>query len=244
MASTSVGTRGYTRIRYSEGTQARSGNGRSLKCQVSDDRPVQLHGPIGLAILCSMARLGKYVGPILFAALLTVGARPAAAFDFLAGLGSNNFAVSNSLTTAPYSQTATNLTLNAPFDSGVFLRGGFSTTYDWTSVSSFGLVMSAPGASPNQPFTIEFLDPFDQIINAYSGFAENLSNSASVVQLNLATPGTGDLSAVADMFFTWDGGGTAPVELAGIVPEPSTWALLGFGALFIGFCWCRSRRRA
>lgn len=191
-----------------------------------------------------MKKIRELLRLLLFIGLLVAVSTPALAFDLLAGLGSNNFTVSNSVTTAPYTQTATNLTLNAPFNFAEFLRGRFTTTYDWSSITNFGLVMTAPAASPNQPFTIEFLDPLDQIINAYNGFATNLSSSASVVELSLSSIGTGDLSAVADMVFTWDGGGTSAVEVAGIVPEPSTWALLSLSALMVGFYLVRSRGRA
>lgn len=176
--------------------------------------------------------------------LIIGGARPALAFDLLAGLGSNNFTVTDS--NSPYSQTATNLSLNAPFLLSGSVGGQFSSAYDWTNVPTYGLLLSAPGASPNVAFTIRFYDPtLLQLLNAYQGFASGLTNTPSVVPTTYVfeSGASGDLSAVGGFEFTWDAPGSAGVTLVGIVPEPSTWALLGFSAGLAGLLFVRWRKK-
>ena len=186
--------------------------------------------------------VGKLLRCTLSGMLLATAVRPASAFDLLAGLGSNNFTVTEAL--APYAQTATNLTLNPTFSLGQYIVGQFATTYDWSAISSFGLVMSAPVASPNAPFTVVFLDPLTNVISEFQGNTVGLGTSPSFVSVNPSSPGTEDYSAVNGWYFSWGAGGSSAVEIAGIVPEPSTRALLGFGALLVGFFLLRSRKKA
>jgi len=174
--------------------------------------------------------------------MLAANVRPAWSFDLLAGLGSNNFTVSSS--SAPYSQSSTNLTLDAPFFIGQSVLGQFGSAYDWSAVTSFGLIMSAPGASPNAPFTLEFFDPSTNTISAFQGFASNLGSEPEFVALSPSALGTEDFTVVSGLAFTWDDGGASSVQIAGVVPEPSTWALLVCGAVLLGFVLIRSRKNA
>lgn len=177
---------------------------------------------------------------LLFGLLLaSATVRPVFALDLLAGLGSNNFTVSEA--TAPYAQTATNLTLNASFSLGQFVIGQFTSPYDWSAINSFGLVMSAPVASPNAPFTVEFLDPSTNVISEFQGYTVGLGTSPSFVSLSPSLPGTEDFSAVSGWYFSWGDAGSSAVQVTGIVPEPSTWALLGLGSLLVGFLLFRRR---
>jgi hypothetical protein len=43
--------------------------------------------------------------------------------------------------------------------------------------------------------------------------------------------------------FTWDGASSGNVEIAGVVPEPSTWALIGLAAAVFGGRVLAKRRR-
>lgn len=179
-----------------------------------------------------------------FGLFLATSVRPALAFDLLAGLGTNNFTVtfSNAIS---YSQTATNLTLGTPFTTQSIVGGFFASTYDWTNVPSFGLLMSAPGASPNRAFKIDFFDVGENLLNEYQGFAQDLTGTPSIVPLTLAInpQASGDLSAVSAFQFTWGADGNGSIELAGIVPEPSTWALLGLGGVLGGLLWVRRQSK-
>jgi hypothetical protein len=179
---------------------------------------------------------------------------PAFAQTNLAALGTDNFTVDEGSTTAAYSQTATNLTLVSPFTLGDTLGGVFSSTYDWSAYSNtnnftFGLYMSAAGASPGIPFTVEFFNgALDAIVNTYSGDASGLSTSLTFVPMSLSLPGSGDFSSIGGMQFTWDGGGTGTVVVdsiaVSVVPEPTTWAMLAFGAALFGGLALRRRLAA
>ena len=196
----------------------------------------------GIVYTFLMNRAGKLIRCAVLGLLLATAIRPAMAFDLLAGLGTNNFAIFDA--SALYAQTATNLTLNAPFSLGQYLVGDFTTIYDWSAVSSFGLLMSAPGASPNTQFSVEFYDTATNLISEFQGFASGLGTEPTLVALSPGVSGTEDFSAVSRFYYSWGDGGSSAVQIAGIVPEPSTWALLGFSALLVGFFLVRNRKRA
>ena len=114
--------------------------------------------------------------PIVLLTLLTLTAASASAqTTSLAPLGSDNLTVDGGSTTIAYTQSTTNLTLANTITLGDTLGGVFSTPYNWSAYSdtnsfSFGLLMSAPGASPNAGFTIEFFNgALDAVVNAYQG---------------------------------------------------------------------------
>jgi hypothetical protein len=190
-------------------------------------------------------------------ALLTLSFAPVPAFaqtNTLTALGTNNFSVVEVMTTAAYSQTTTTLTLVSPFTLGDTLGGLFSSTYDWSaysnaSTSTFGLFMSAAGASPGIPFTVEFYnEALSDIVNTYSGTASGLSASPTFVPMSLSLAGTGDFSSIGGMQLTWMGGGTGTVVVDSVavtaVPEPSTYAMALAGLACGGYSIFRRRKRA
>jgi hypothetical protein len=189
----------------------------------------------------------------LLAALVALNSSAliASAQTALEQLGTSNFTVDGGSTTASYSQTSTNLTLNSPFAFGDTLGGVFASAADWSAYSdtnsyAFGLFMSAPGASPGIGFTVEFYNgALDTIVNAYQGVAAGLSTTPSFVSVALSAPGSDDFSSIGGLQFTWDspGSGTVVVDSVGValVPEPTTWAMLVFGALLIGGLALRRR---
>jgi hypothetical protein len=181
------------------------------------------------------------------AACLSTSAPSSFASEILAGLGSDNFTVTFSNT--PYSQTATNLTLSAPFNLAGSVGGAFGTVYNWSGISDFSLLMSAPGESPDVFFTIRFFDQaLDELLNAYQGSASGLNEEPSLVLLEFVPEfgATGDLSAVGGFQFSWNSsspdGYEGSVQIFGVVPEPSTWALLALGGAVGGLAWVRRRR--
>lgn len=186
---------------------------------------------------------------VIAAAALVVSEQPAPAAQ-LAGLGTNNFTVL--IDTASYSQNAANLTLNSPFGLGDLVGGQFASIYNWSGITSFGLLMSAADGGPNAGFTIEFYDAsLENRINSYQGVASGLTSTPTAVPVTLSSLGTGDLSSVGGFQFTWDGsspeGYSGSLDIAGIdgvvVPELSTWALLAFSAALagLGHAWRRHK---
>lgn len=195
--------------------------------------------------------------PAILLTLLSLGFAAATAkaqTNSLASFGSDNFTIDGGSTTIVYTQSSTNLTLTNAITLGDTLGGVFSTVYDWSAYSdtnnfSFGLYMSAPGASPNIGFTIEFFNgALTQIVNAYQGSASGLSSTPTFVAVGLSTPGTGNLSSIGGLQFTWDspGSGTVILDSVGVavVPEPTTWAMLAFGAVLFGGLALRRRLAA
>ena len=196
--------------------------------------------------------------PVVLLALLTLSfaAAPALAqTNTLAALGTDSFTVDEGSTTAAYSQTATTLTLVSPFTLGDTLGGVFSSTYDWSAYSNtnnftFGLYMSTAGASPGIPFNVELFNAaLDAIVATYSGDATGLGASSTFIPMSFQVGGgSGDLSSIGGMQFTWNGGGTGTVVVdsiaVSVVPEPTTWAMLAFGAALFGGLALRRRLAA
>ena len=195
--------------------------------------------------------------PALLLTLLSLSfsaATTEAQTNSLASLGLDNFFIDGGSTTIVYTQGATNLTLASSITLGDTIGGIFSTIYDWSAYSdtnnfSFGLYMSAPGASPNIGFTIEFFNgALDAIVNGYQGSASGLSSTPTFVPVSLSALGTDDLSSIGGMQFTWDSPGTGTVILdsvgVAVVPEPTTWAMLVFGSVLLGGVALRRRLAA
>jgi hypothetical protein len=196
--------------------------------------------------------------PVVLLALLTLSLAAVPAFaqtNTLAALGTDSFTVDEGSTTAAYSQTATTLTLVSPFTLGDTLGGVFSSTYDWSAYSNtnnftFGLYMSTAGASPGIPFNVELFNAaLDAIVATYSGDATGLGASSTFIPMSFQVGGgSGDLSSIGGMQFTWNGGGTGTVVVdsiaVSVVPEPTTWAMLAFGAALFGGLALRRRLAA
>jgi len=197
--------------------------------------------------------------PVLLIALLSLGSASltASAQTSLVNLGSTNFIVDSDVTTIAYIQSSTNLTLNPPITLGDTLGGVFSTAANWSAYSNtntyaFGLFMSAPGASPGIGFTVEFYNgALDAIVNSYQGVASGLGTNPAFptfIALDLSLAGTGDLSSIGGLQFTWDNAGTGTVVVdsvgVAVVPEPSTWAMLTLSVALLGGLALRRRLAA
>jgi len=166
----------------------------------------------------------------------------------LVSLGSATFTVDPGATTAAYTQTGSGIVFNGTYALGDTLGGTFATQ-NWSnpSYTEFGVVMTLTGANPFLPFSVQFYDGSFNVINTYGGTTAPLvAGTPTYTPLSLSIAGTGILSSVAGIQFTWDGGGTinTTVEKVAAVPEPSTYALLSLGGLAVGGYAIRRRRRA
>jgi len=163
----------------------------------------------------------------------------------LVSLGTSTFTVEPSATTALYSQNASGIVFNGSYVLGNTLGGTF-TLSDWSSPSltEFGMVMSINGVNPNLPFAVEFYDGSFNVINKYEGFTVGAGSTPTYIPMTLLQPGTGNLTQVAGIQFTWNGDGAidATVQSVAAVPEPSTYALLALGAALGGYVLRRHRR--
>ena len=200
-----------------------------------------------------MKKAPTYLAAI--AALLFAGIQAQAQTN-LANLGSNNFGVILS-DNANVTQTATSLTFSPTALGGLF--GGIYTnsftsnaiSYNWsaysdTNVWSFGLFMSVPAAGTNAPFTVEFYNSLFDLVARYQGASPSDATPSFVAMSSVPGIGSGNFTDIGGFQMSWDTSetGSVVVESVGVVPEPSTWALLVFGSATVVFVAFRRRSLA
>jgi len=180
----------------------------------------------------------------------------------LAYFGTNNpvgfpslFEIEPTFTDAGYTQTANTLTLTAPFDGNTTLFGAFGSlatpfSFDWSGTQALALSLSAPTAPPVFLFVTFYAPDLATVLaEAELDVSTVLSTPASFA-LDFTTGDVADLNDVAAVYFKWGGDSASndndlTIHSIQAVPEPSTWALLLFGAaLFGGLAWRRHRLAA
>jgi hypothetical protein len=180
----------------------------------------------------------------------------------LAYFGTNNpvgfpslFEIEPTFTDAGYTQTADTLTLTAPFDGNTTLYGAFGSlatpfSFDWSGTQALALSLSAPTAPPVFLFVSFYAPDLTTVLaEAELDVSTVLSTPASFA-LDFTTGDVADLNDVAAVYFKWGGDSVSndndlTIHSIQAVPEPSTWALLLFGAaLFGGLAWRRHRLAA
>ena len=180
----------------------------------------------------------------------------------LAYFGTNNpvgfpslFEIEPTFTDAGYTQTANTLTLTAPFDGNTTLYGAFGSlatpfSFDWSGTQALALSLSAPTAPPVFLFVTFYAPDLATVLaEAELDVSTVLSTPASFA-LDFTTGDVADLNDVAAVYFKWGGDSVSndndlTIHSIQAVPEPSTWALLLFGAaLFGGLAWRRHRLAA
>jgi hypothetical protein len=180
----------------------------------------------------------------------------------LAYFGTNNpvgfpslFEIEPTFTDAGYTQTADTLTLTAPFDGNTTLYGAFGSlatpfSFDWSGTQALALSLSAPTAPPVFLFVSFYAPDLATLLaEAELDVSTVLSTPASFA-LDFTTGDVADLNDVAAVYFKWGGDSVSndndlTIHSIQAVPEPSTWALLLFGAaLFGGLAWRRHRLAA
>ena len=178
------------------------------------------------------------------AAVLVLATCVSASAQNSASLGQGSFAIAEAFTTIPtnnYSQTPTALVLNGGFSLGADTLGGlFSSSYNWTNAPGFGLTMSVTGSNPALNFFVELFNTNVGLVSKYEGSTFGVGSTPTVVEMEFVSfePGRGqdDLSSVDGLQFTWGSAGTinATIEDITVVPEPTTWALLGVASAVFG----------
>lgn len=172
-------------------------------------------------------------------------AGPSVARAELATFGSGSYTI-DEVFGFNYEQTSDLLTLNTPFNFGSYIGGDFGAPYDWSAVPGFALQLRAPANPIIGTLGVFFLDELSGLIAGYTASTDGVGTTQTTVQLGIAESGTMDFSGVANIGFNWSGAsipssGNSLVIEALVVPEPSTWALLGSALLGWG-AW-RWRRR-
>ena len=151
--------------------------------------------------------------------------------------------------TATFTQDAAGITMNTtPALGDTWYNSSMTpvTSSDWSGFPDFALRMTAI-TNPGLTYSVTLYDGSFATINVYDGSTVGLTSTPSLSPLSLNAPGTGDLTSVQYVQFTWGGGGSAintqVTEFVG-VPEPSTYALLAMSGIALGGYVMRRRRRA
>lgn len=192
----------------------------------------------------------KKAGSLLIAVVLVfVGNEQSQGQTNLALLGTDNYSLllTNSATV---SQSATTLTFSPSAIGGLF-GGSFTTAYNWSDYSdtntwSFGLFMTVPGSSYNVAVTMELYDSVFDLIAKYQGATPSDSTPSFVSMVTVPGEGSGFFTNVGALQLTWDNpdSGSVIIDGVGVVPEPTTWAMLAFGAALFGGLALRRRLAA
>jgi hypothetical protein len=166
----------------------------------------------------------------------------------LQSFGSLSYTIDNA-SSATRTQDTTGITMNTTPSFGDTWYNSAMTKLvsDWSTFPAFGIRMSLTGANPNLAFSISFFNGAFDPITSYSGTTTAAIASPTIIPLTLSSTGTGSLTDVQFVQFTWDTGGspinTTVTEIVG-VPEPSTYALLAMSGLALGGYIVRRRSRA
>jgi hypothetical protein len=186
--------------------------------------------------------------PTLSIVLLLNLANATFAFTDLTTFGTSDFAVDTGFSDAPFSQSATTLSLNTPFSSGQILAGDFASAFNWSSEPGFALVLSSIDA-PNALLVVEFQNAAFVPLAVFNVGTGLMTATPTSFTLNPVSGSISALTQVAALEFKWNGsslsGDTAvTVHALQSVPEPSTYALLTLVGVGLGGYVLRRRLRA
>jgi hypothetical protein len=185
---------------------------------------------------------------LLLAAVAVISAVPLRAQVDLLSFGSSTYVIDPG-STAVLTQDATGITMNTtPGLGDTWYNSSMTpvTSSNWSAFPQFALRMTAP-TNPGLSYSVTLFDASFDTINIYDGSTVGLTATPSLSLLSLNTPGSGNLSSVQYVQFTWGGGGSAINATATTfvgVPEPSTYALLAMCGLALGGYVMRRRQRA
>jgi hypothetical protein len=190
---------------------------------------------------------------------LTLATADSYAVDYvvLQNFGTGKYSVDSGSSISP-TQDATGLTMPAALASGDTFYSQPNMIPDqsnWSIYTTFYLKMNITGTNPNLPFTLTISDSsYNAELGTMSGYTVwDSSNGGGIAGSSgqdfyaLLTPSSlSALQNVANLQMAWDGAGNINGKVLQVValPEPSTYALLGMGALALSGYVVRRRRRA
>lgn len=151
---------------------------------------------------------------------------PVGSVTELANWGTDDLNVEASASTfTNYTQTATTMTMNFTPALGATL-GGYLAAGDWSSIASFGLQMSITGANNNLPFTLEFYDSDFAVARTYTGSTTGIGSSPGIALLDLISVGTGVMTNISGIQFTWNGADAINTTFSSFVSVPTSGLLI------------------
>jgi autotransporter-associated beta strand protein len=140
----------------------------------------------------------------------------------LVNWGTDNLTVEEASTTfAYYTQTATTMTMNGTTALGDTL-GGYLPVADWSNVANFGVLLSVSGTNNSLPFSLSFFDADFNIANTYSGSIAGIGTNQAVAPLSFFSAGSGIMTNISGLQFTWDGGAAINTTFLSLVSVPTS----------------------
>jgi len=192
-------------------------------------------------------------------AMALPNANAAICYQVLQDLGSVKYTV-DAQSDVTYSQDTSGVTMNTTVAAGQSFYNSSMTPElsNWSLNSPYWLKMNITGTNPNLPFTLTLSDSSFNTIGVLTGTTTwDSSNGGGVAgstgvdfysALTIVTGTAPSFQNIAYLQMGWDGGGainSKVSQFAGTaVPEPSTYALLGMGAVALSGYVARRRRRA
>jgi len=183
----------------------------------------------------------------------------AISYQVLQDLGNVKYTV-DTQSDVTYSQDSSGITMNTTVAAGQSFYNSSMTSElsNWSLNSPYWLKMNITGTNPNLPFTLTLSDSSFNTIGVLTGTTTwDSSNGGGVAgstgvdfysALTIVTGAAPSFQNIAYLQMGWDGGGainSKVSQFAGTaVPEPSTYALLGMGAVALSGYVVRRRRRA
>jgi autotransporter-associated beta strand protein len=100
--------------------------------------------------------------------------------------------------------------------------GGYLPVADWSNVANFGVLLSVSGTNNSLPFSLSFFDADFNIANTYSGSIAGIGTNQAVAPLSFFSAGSGIMTNISGLQFTWDSGGAVNTTFASVVSIPTS----------------------
>jgi hypothetical protein len=185
----------------------------------------------------------------MLVSLISVSSSKAQLITSLADMGLSTFTIDEDATSLPYNQQSNFVNINTGFPLGATIGGIWNPAVpkDWSSYSlqDFGLMLSIDGANPNTPYTIDLYDSNLDLANKFSGSTDGVGSTATFSPLSFALAGSGQMDDIIGVVLTFDAPDAINMnwESIAVVPEPSTYILLGLGIVICGIALLNKRKK-